>query len=85
MSVTELPLIAQLVRETRQHLELTQEEFAVKLGVSYQSVNRWENGRTKPLAIVLKLIEEMLPKLGSPGFELLAKYFPDNMTASRKQ
>jgi hypothetical protein len=27
----------------------------------------------------------MLPKLGAPGFELLAKYFPDNMTASRKK
>lgn len=40
MSVTEAVEIAGLVRETRQHLGLTQEEFALKLGVSYQSVNR---------------------------------------------
>lgn len=82
MSVTESPLIAELVRETRQHLGLTQEQFAAKLGVSYQSVNRWENGRTKPLPIVLKLIEEMLRSFDKRGKELLVKYFPDKTTAS---
>lgn len=43
MPVTEPRLIADLVRETGQRLGLTQEQFAVKLGVSYQSVNQWEN------------------------------------------
>ena len=57
--MTEQLEIAILVRETRQQLGLTQEQLAMKLGVSYQSVNRWENRRTKPLPIFLKLIEEM--------------------------
>jgi putative transcriptional regulator len=48
------PQLANLVRETRQRLELSQAKFAVKLGVSFQSINRWENGRTKPLPIALK-------------------------------
>lgn len=75
MSVTQSPLIAELVRETRQRLGLTQEEFAAKLGVSYQSVNRWENGRTKPLPIALKLIEGMLRSMGNQGQDLLVKHF----------
>ena len=67
--------LADLVRETRQRLKLSQAKFAAKLGVSFQSVNRWENGRTKPLPIALKQIEQLLHQMGDPGKELLAKYF----------
>ncbi len=69
--------LADLVRETRQHLELSQAKFAAKLGVSFQSVNRWENGRTKPLPIALKQIEYLLHQMGDPGKDLLAKYFSE--------
>lgn len=81
MSVTEAAQIADLVRETRQHLGLTQEEFALQLGVSYQSVNRWENGRTKPLPIVVNLIKQILRSTSNQGFELLLKYFADDEIA----
>lgn len=64
-----------LVRETRQRLALSQAEFAAKLGVSFQSVNRWENGRTQPLPIALKQIESVLHQMGDRGQDLLAKYF----------
>lgn len=36
------------VRELRESMFLTQKEFAKKLGVSFASVNRWENGRFEP-------------------------------------
>lgn len=81
MSVAEAVQIAELVRETRQHLGLTQEEFALKLGVSYQSVNRWENGRTKPLPIAVNLIKQILHSTGNQGLDLLLKYFPDDAIA----
>jgi DNA-binding transcriptional regulator YiaG len=67
--------LADLVRETRQRLELSQVKFAAKLGVSFQSVNRWENGRTKPLPIALRQIEHLLHQMGDAGKDLLAKYF----------
>ena len=67
--------LADLVRETRQRLELSQAKFAEKLGVSFQSVNRWENGRTKPLPIALKQIEHLLQQMGDAGQDLLAKHF----------
>lgn len=69
--------LADLVRETRQRLELSQTKFAAKLGVSFQSVNRWENGRTKPLPVALKQIEHLLHQMGACGKDLLAKYFSE--------
>jgi DNA-binding transcriptional regulator YiaG len=69
--------LADLVRETRQRLELSQAKFAAKLGVSFQSVNRWENGRTKPLPIALKQIEHLLHQMGDTGKDLLVKYFSE--------
>lgn len=67
--------LAELVRETRRRLKLSQTKFAAVLGVSFQSVNRWENGRTKPLPMALKQIEHLLKQMGDLGRDLLTKYF----------
>jgi transcriptional regulator with XRE-family HTH domain len=67
--------IAVLVRETRHRLGLTQLQFAQKLSVSFQSVNRWENRHTQPLPIVLKQIEETLRKMGECGTDLRNSIF----------
>lgn len=74
---TDHPQLADLVRETRQRLKLSQAKFAAKLGVSFQSINRWENGRTKPLPIAVKQIEHLLHQMGEAGQDLLVKYFPE--------
>ena len=79
MLVTQQNEIATLVRETRQRQRLTQEQFALKLGVSYQSVNRWENGRTKPLPLALKQIKRMVLRMGNRGKDLLEKHFADEV------
>jgi transcriptional regulator with XRE-family HTH domain len=65
---------AVLVKKTRKRLGLTQLQFAKTLGVSFQSVNRWERGKTKPLPIILKQIEEMLKEMGENGTDLLEQY-----------
>lgn len=75
MAVVEQAEIAGLIRETRQLLRLSQTEFAAKLGVSFHSVNRWENGRTRPIPLALKQIETLLHQMGEQGEDLLAKYF----------
>jgi transcriptional regulator with XRE-family HTH domain len=36
------------IRQFRTRLGLTQSELAGRLGVSFATVNRWENGQTKP-------------------------------------
>ncbi|MDZ8023671.1 MAG: helix-turn-helix domain-containing protein [Nostoc sp. SerVER01] len=66
--------IADLIRELRQQLDLSQKQFAANLGVSLRTVNRWENGSAVPSQMALKLIEEMLEKMGEPGKRLLSEY-----------
>ncbi|MEH2372086.1 helix-turn-helix domain-containing protein [Nostoc sp.] len=44
MSVTKRLEILDLIRELRQELNLSQKQFAAKVGVSFKRVNRWENG-----------------------------------------
>lgn len=68
--------LSQLVQEMRQRSGLTQTEFAAKIGVSYYSVNRWENQRTMPVALALKRIEDVLREMGDRGADLLEQYFP---------
>ncbi len=67
--------IADLIYELRQRLDLTQEQFAARLGVTYPTVNRWENHRASPSPMALKLIHELLQQMGKPGRDLLKQYF----------
>lgn len=45
------------IKEMRLKLGMTQEELAQKLGVSFTSVNRWENGQTKPSKLARKQLQ----------------------------
>jgi len=68
---------AQLVRDLRHRLGLTQEKMAARLGVTFPTINRWENGRAKPSPLALKQIEDLLVGLGDNGQDLRAKYFTE--------
>lgn len=79
-----MPLdIARLIRQLRQQLGLSQEKFAAQLGVSFRTVNRWENGHTEPSALALKQIEMLLQQMShsskahvrQQGQTLLTQYF----------
>ncbi|MBW1987880.1 MAG: helix-turn-helix transcriptional regulator [Deltaproteobacteria bacterium] len=67
--------MAQMVRELRGRLGLTQEKFAAKVGVAFPTINRWENGRARPSPLALKQIEDLLRNLGDRGRDLLEEYF----------
>ncbi len=49
--------LPQLLKSLRKDLGLSQEELAQRLGVSFTSVNRWENGQTKPSKLAKRQIE----------------------------
>jgi len=63
--------IPRLVRELRQRTGLTQEKFAARLGVTFPTINRWENGRAKPSPLAMQKIEELLRSMGDRGSDLL--------------
>jgi len=48
------------ILELRSKLNISQHELADLLGVSFQSVNRWENGHFEPTKIVKVRIDKML-------------------------
>ena len=43
-----------LVKSIRKELSLSQDDLAQALGVSFATVNRWENGKTAPSKLALK-------------------------------
>ncbi len=69
------PTMAHLIRELRNRLGLTQEKMAGRLGVTFPTINRWENGRTKPSPLALKQIEDLLGELGENAQDLRVRYF----------
>lgn len=54
-------ITGQTIKELRDRLGLTQEQFAARIGVTFSTVNRWENGHAKPS----KLAELALRSLSS--------------------
>jgi len=66
--------IPRLVREIRKRTGLTQEKFAAKLGVTFPTINRWENGRAKPSPLAMQRIEELLRIMGDNSADLLKRY-----------
>ena len=51
--------ITALVKGLRERLRLTQEQFAREVGVTFSTVNQWENGRRRPQPFLLKRLLEM--------------------------
>ncbi|MBN3945124.1 MAG: helix-turn-helix transcriptional regulator [Nostoc sp. NMS7] len=68
------PEVSKFIRELRLITGLTQEQFAAALGVTFPTVNRWENRRNQPSPIAMKQIEKLLFEMGDRGQELLAKH-----------
>ncbi len=46
-----------LIKEIRVQLDLSEEDFAREVGVSYATVNRWEKGLFMPSRMSLRLVE----------------------------
>lgn len=57
--------VAEMVKNLRARLGLTQEQFAAKVGVTWSTVNRWENGRGKPSPLAMMRISDLRKELGT--------------------
>src|SRR2546423_6200822 len=53
-----------LLRAIRSQLDLTQEELAARLGVSFATVNRWEGGTSTPQKAAMERITALAAELG---------------------
>jgi putative transcriptional regulator len=68
-----------LVYEMRMRLSLTQKDFAARMGVTFISINRWENAKSQPSKMAMKLLKGLLLEMGDRGSDLLCQYFAPNL------
>lgn len=50
------------IKQIRNQLKLSQEELAHELGVSFATINRWENGNYNPSRLAKKAFDEFCVK-----------------------
>jgi ribosome-binding protein aMBF1 (putative translation factor) len=58
---------AETVKEVRQQLGLSQEELAHELGVSFSTINRWENSKTVPFKLARRQFEAFCERMKKQG------------------
>lgn len=59
-----------LIKQIRTYLNMSQTEFANRLNVSFQTVNRWENGRTVPNKPAQYALYELCKEESVPVYEM---------------
>lgn len=55
-----MPRLSDVLKTYRERKGLTQEAFARNIGVSLNTVQRWESDRTTPSPLALRRIQEVL-------------------------
>lgn len=58
---------ARTVKAVRQQLGLSQEELAHELGVSFATINRWENAKTIPFKLARSQFEAFCERMKEQG------------------
>ncbi len=51
-----------MIIKLRVKMNISQEELARRLGVSFQSVNRWENGKFEPTKLAKAKLDDLFTK-----------------------
>lgn len=69
--------LSELIRNTRKKALLSQEDFARELNVSVGTINRWENGKTKPNITAMKKIKAFCGKGSIPFEEIESAWLND--------
>lgn len=60
-----------LIRNIRNYVGLSQEEFAERLGVTFATINRWENDRAKPARLAQEMLYEFCREMNIPVCDML--------------
>ncbi len=69
---------ARLIKVIRERLLVTQSELAQMLGVSFATINRWENGHHEPTIKAKRKIRELCKKAKISQHEAMAILSDEN-------
>jgi len=67
MMALDVQNLPELVKEIRRQLSLSQEDLARALGISFATVNRWENGLVKPSKLAKAQLDNFCAKMTQQG------------------
>lgn len=70
-----------LIKSIREYLGLSQTEFADKIGVTFATVNRWENGRAIPTKLAQTTLYEYCEEHGVPVYQMILEKIKANAGA----
>ena len=65
------------IKRIRTYLNMSQTEFAGQLNVTFQTVNRWENGRATPNKLAQSMIYKLCKNKSVPVYEMTLKKIED--------
>ena len=77
--------ISPVLRAIRARLDLTQEQLAERLGVSFATVNRWEGGSTRPQKVAREAIAALAADAGVDMAEVAAEPAEAAAQATRRR
>ena len=65
--------IPKLIKELRDKLDLTQEQFAQKVGVTFATVNNWEKGTRTPHPFLFQRLLEIAEEAGLKNIQSIKR------------
>ena len=75
--------VSAVIRDLRNRLHLSQEQFAQQLNVSFATINRWENGRATPQGAARQALDSLIEEIGQG--ELALRYEDIAIEAPRRR
>ena len=70
-----------LIKQIRAYLNMSQTEFAEQLNVTFQTVNRWENGRALPNKLAQSKMYDLCREKQVPVYDMILKKIEDESKA----
>ena len=72
-----------LIKQIRAYLNMSQTEFAKQLNVTFQTVNRWENGRALPDKLAQSKMFDLCKEKQLPVYDMILKKITDKSKAMK--
>lgn len=70
-----------LIKQIRAYLNMSQTEFAEQLNVTFQTVNRWENGRALPNKLAQSKMFDLCREKQVPVYDMILRKIADESNA----
>lgn len=70
-----------LIKQIRTYLNMSRTEFAKQLNITFQTVNRWENGCAMPNKSAQSMMYELCKERYVPVYEMTLKKIADETKA----